>query len=187
MVLNVSFEVIFIKSFEGYDLEKLECVGKGMHGKVYRIDSLRCIKVFKKKTPWKNEIRTLKMGQNNKHFPVLFSWGKGYLIREFIDGVELDKYLINNPLDFSMSKKIIELYDAMIEAGFSRCDTALLHIFVTKYGELKLIDTARAMRESRRYPEMIIRDLNSLGCLETFFIHLSTIRLELYNEWVKKF
>lgn len=186
MILNACFEVIYIKSFGGYDLEKLEFVGRGMHGNVYRIDLIRCLKIFKKKTPWKNELRTLKMGQNDKHFPELFSWGEGYIIREFIDGIELDKYLLDNPLDFSMSKKVMELYDAMIKVGFSRCDTALLHIFVTKNRDLKLIDTARAMKGSRRYPEMIIRDFKRLGCLETFFHHLSVIRPELYDEWNKK-
>jgi RIO-like serine/threonine protein kinase len=85
-----------------------------------------------------------------------------------------------------MSKKVIELYEAMVSAGFSRCDTALLHIFVMNNGELKLIDTARAMRGSRKYPEMIIRDFKIIGCCDTFLNHLLLIRPELYKEWIKK-
>lgn len=178
--------MISIKKYDDYDLDKLQFIGKGMHGKVYKIDSVRCIKIFKKKRAWKNELKTLKMGQNNRHFPVLYSWGNMYIIREFIDGIELDKFLTDNLLDYSMSEKIIDLYEAMVDAGFSRCDTALLHIFVMKNGELKLIDTARAMMGLRKCPEMIIRDLKIIGCCDIFFNHLSMIRPELYKEWIKK-
>jgi hypothetical protein len=59
--MKVYSGVVIIKKYADYDLEKLQYVGKGMHGKVYRIDSIRCLKVFKRKETWKNELKTLKM------------------------------------------------------------------------------------------------------------------------------
>lgn len=99
-------------------MKNLECLGHGYQGTVYKIDSQKCIKIFKKNKVCMDKVNTLVMAQDNVHFPKLYSFGNKYIIREFIDGLELDKYLLTNPLTPSISKKIIELYEAMEFVGF---------------------------------------------------------------------
>jgi RIO-like serine/threonine protein kinase len=176
--------VIIIKLYGGYDIDKLECIGRGIHGKVYKIDSKRCIKIFKKVEFYEKELETLRMVQNDEHFPKLYEWGDRYIVREYIEGIELDKYLKDNLLTPIISIKLIDLYEAIVKAGFSRHDTMLFHIFITQDGTFKMIDTARVMKEKCTYPKLIIKGLKDLGCRDEFLDHVKLLRPELYVKWI---
>jgi predicted Ser/Thr protein kinase len=179
-------QVIFIKTNCGYELEKLKFIGEGIHGKVYLINPHLCIKIFKQNKFYQKELETLKMAQGNKHFPKIFSWGENYIVREYIDGIELDKYLKSNELSLEISSKIINLYDAFGEVGYLRQDAILFHILVTENCELKVIDTARVMKEKTKYPRLILDGLKKLGYNHIFLEHVRILRPDLYKIWSKK-
>jgi RIO-like serine/threonine protein kinase len=175
--------VVIIKLYGGYDIDKLECIGKGIHGRVYKLDSKRCIKIFKKMEFYEKELETLQMVQNDEHFPKLFEWGDKFIVREYINGIELDKYLKSNPITPIISLKIIDLYEAIVKAGFSRHDTMLFHVFITQDGAFRMIDTARVMRERYTYPKLIFKGLKDLGCKSEFLGHVKLLKPELYEKW----
>lgn len=175
--------MVIIKLYGGYDIDKLKCIGKGIHGRVYRVDSKSCIKIFKKMEFYEKELETLRMVQRDAHFPKLFDWGDKFIVREYIGGIELDKYLKRNPLTTDVSLKIIDLYDGIVKAGFSRHDTMLFHIFITQDVELKMIDTARVMKEAYSCPKLLLKGLNDLGCRDEFLKHVKLLRPELYEKW----
>jgi predicted Ser/Thr protein kinase len=177
--------VITIKRYGGYNVEDLEFLGKGTQGKVYRIDPFRCIKIFKSKEVCSSELKTLMMAQKDPHFPRLYGAGERYIVREYIDGIELDKYLKFKSLEIDMSKKIIRVYDAFRSVGFKRLDAALFHILVTKGGHLKVIDTAKAMKKNALHPKLILRALEDLGYRELFLKHVELLRPDLYISWKK--
>lgn len=177
--------MIKIKLYDGLNIKELKLLGSGTQGRVYRIDYQKCIKIFKKKSVFRAELETLTMGQIDKHFPTLYTYGKNYIIRECVDGIELDKYLQANSLTPSISNKIIELYDALKKIGFKRLDTTLFHIFINEYGELKLIDTAKAIKKKTIYPYKIMKGLEKLGHKKVFMDFVKTNRPDLYNIWVK--
>ena len=68
--------MIVIKRYDGININELQLLGFGTQGKVYKIDSQRCIKIFKKTRVCKDEIKTLTMAQIDSHFPKLYSFGK---------------------------------------------------------------------------------------------------------------
>lgn len=175
-----------IKKEHDYDLSKLQFIGKGMHGSVYRIDDHKCIKIFKKRETCQKEIETLAMAQGNSFFPKLFDFGENYIVREYIEGNELDKHLRSNPLTISLSEKIIKIYEALGEVGYKRQDTALLHIFINSREELRMIDTAKAMSVSTKYPKIILSDLKNLGLKNTFLDHVKELRPHLYKFFISK-
>ena len=175
--------MIFIKLYAGLNINELQFLGAGTQGKVYKIDSQRCIKLFKRKHVCNDEIETLVMAQKDSHFPRLYEFGEDYIIREYIDGVELDKYLSSHPLTENISNKIIELYEAMNLVGYSRLDAAPFHIFLTPLDEIKLIDTARAMKKKTIYPSLIIRGLQELGYKKQFLYFVKTNRPDYYGLW----
>lgn len=177
--------MIFIKKYGGYDISKLELLGRGTQGKVYRIDAEKCIKVFKSKSVCKGEADTLKMAQGDKHFAKLYDSGEYYIVREYIDGVELNKYLRNNSLSIDISAKVLDVYEALGRVGYARQDIALFHIFVTSEGEFKIIDTGRVMKKKSTYPKIMLTGLKTLGCREEFLIHVKMLRPELYKRWSK--
>lgn len=177
--------VVTIKNYEGFNLKELELLGKGTQGKVYRIDSTRCIKIFKSKSVCKDEYKTLMIAQGNAHFPKLYSAGKNYIIRECINGIELNKYLLNHPPTSYVFFTIIEIYETMKMIGYSRLDSAIFHIFVTPDGSLKLIDTSKALKKKAEYPELILSGLNEIGCKEEFLSYVKHTRPDLYMKWAK--
>jgi RIO-like serine/threonine protein kinase len=179
--------VIIIKLYAGFNLRELELLGYGTQGKVYKINSQWCIKIFKRKQICEDELKTLVMSQIDSHFPRLYSHGENYIIREYIDGIELDKYLLAHPLTTNISNKILLLYEAMANVGYSRLDSALFHIFVTPSDELKLIDTARAMKKKTLYPFLIIKGLEELGYKKDFLNFIKSRRPALYYKWQNQY
>lgn len=177
--------MIIIKLYSGLNIKNLKLLGEGTQGKVYRIDTERCIKIFKSKKVCKEEFETLKMAQGNIHFPRLYQAGTDYIIREYIDGIELDKYLINQKLTPQILNKLIELYESMRKLGFNRLDAAIFHILVTASKELKLIDTANVMKKKTQIPNLLISGLDNLGFKEDFFNLLKINRPDLYIQWIK--
>ena len=176
--------MVVIQNYGEYNKKNLKFIGKGIHGKVYKINEDKCIKIFKKNSYCKKELSTLQMSQNNKHFPKIFQWGENYIVREYIDGIELDKYLKNNPLTLELSEKLIELYEALEAVGFKRLDIVLFHIFINKDGNLRLIDTARVMKEKTTYPKLLMDGLKKLGYKIEFINHVKILRSELYERWI---
>lgn len=177
-------QAISIKLNIDININDLESIGKGTQGNVYRIDSQRCIKVFKRKKECKSEVKSLLMAQGNSHFPKLYEFGTNYIIREYINGIELNEYLLKEILTPLISKKLIELYDALVNVGYLRKDTAIFHILIIPSGELKLIDTAKAMKKKSTIPSLLISGLEDIGCKEDFFNFLKSNRPDLYVHWV---
>lgn len=178
--------MIKIKLYEGLNLKHLKFLGEGYQGKVYKINSSKCIKIFKRKELCFDEIETLVMCQNDSHFPKLYSFGEDYIIREYIDGIELDKYLSKNKITPYICENIISIYKAMNNVGFKRLDTALFHIFITPSNNFKVIDTARAMKKESIFPFIILKDLDSLGYKDIFLSYVKGHEIELYNKWKEK-
>lgn len=172
--------------YAGLNINELKFIGAGTQGKIYKIDSYRCIKIFKRNHICADEIETLSMAQDDSHFPKIYSFGKNYIIREFIDGFELDKYLSHHPLTENISNKILELYEAMHSVGYNRLDAAPFHIFLTPENEIKLIDTARVMKKKTIYPTLIIKCLENLGYKNQFLDYVKKSRPDIYNKWTQR-
>ena len=177
--------MIKIKLYAGLNIKELQLLGKGTQGKVYRIDPNRCIKIFKKNQICKEELETLSVAQIDSHFPKLYDYGENYIIRECINGMELNKYLSTHCLTTDISNKLLGLYDAMIKVGYTRLDSAIFHIFITPSGDLKLIDTAKALKKTAIYPQLIISGLSKLGYKRQFLDFVRGTRPALYFIWLQ--
>lgn len=172
-----------IKRYAGFNLKKLQLLGQGTQGKVYKIDSQRCIKIFRSKKVCRDELETLLIAQREIYFPRVYAAGEDYIIRECINGIELNKYLQQIPLTPDISQKIIELYEAMRNVGFTRLDSAIFHIFITPSMEIKLIDTAKALKKTSVCPRLILAGLNKLGYEDEFLSYVKLTKPELYMRW----
>lgn len=166
------------------NIKDLELIGKGTQGKVYRIDSEKCIKIFKNKRDCNNEIKALLMAQEDTHFPKLYEFGVNYIVREYINGIELNEYLLKENLTPEVSNKLVELYEAIVNVGYLRKDAAIFHILIMPSGELKLIDTAKAMKKKSTIPSLLISGLEDIGHKEEFFNYLKNNRPDLYAQWI---
>lgn len=69
--------------------------------------------------------------------------------------------------------------------GFTRLDCTLFHIFLVNSNELKLIDTAKAMKKKYYYPKIMIESLNKINCKHTFLDFVKNNYPEIYSYWNK--
>ncbi len=152
---------------------------------MYKIDSEKCIKIFKKKSSCSDELHSLLISQSYSCFPKLYSYGDKYIVREYVHGTPLDEFLLHNPLTDSICRKIMELYLKMKYVGFERLDSALFHIFVSYYGEFKLIDTAKAMKKKYTCPRIILSGLSDLNYKNEFLDFVKKEYPYIYEMWIK--
>lgn len=174
-----------IKTYTETDLKSLELLGSGTQGSVYKIDERKCIKVFKKSKNCRAELHSLLISQIDSHFPKLYSYGDDYIVREYISGITVEDYLLERPINETICRKIIEIYLAMKYVGFKRIDSALFHMYLLDSGEIKLIDTAKAMKKNYIYPHIIINSLSKLNCKDYFLEFVRESYPHLFNIWQK--
>ena len=174
-----------IKLYDTLDTKSLDLLGKGTQGSVYKIDTTKCIKVFKKSKSCKDELHSMLISQIDSHFPKLYSYGDLYIVREYISGISLDEYLLLNPLTEDICHKIMEIYLAMKYVGFKRLDSALFHIFLCDSDKVKIIDTAKAMKKDYFYPHIIIKSLSDLNYKDYFLSFVKDKYPHIYYIWKK--
>lgn len=88
-------------------------------------------------------------------------------------------------MTLNICHKIIEIYTAMKYVGFSRLDSALFHIFLLDNNNVKLIDTAKAMKKRYTYPTIILENLNKLNCKTKFLTLVKDNYPDIYLDWKK--
>jgi hypothetical protein len=71
----------------------------------------------------------------------------------------------------------------MRRLGFTRIDSSLRHIIITKDEKLKVIDLVYAYVRVDKKPIKIFTELTKIGLVKQFMRHVKTIDQELYNEW----
>jgi RIO-like serine/threonine protein kinase len=171
---------------ESLDPGKLVFVGAGKEGRVYLLDGKGCIKYYNHGKYQHREWAALNRGQNDELFPRLYGWGDGYIIREYIKGVSLDKYLAVNPMTEELAKKLLRMHETLIRLGYRRADLRLTHIIINPDGQLRVIDPTNMMKIDRVFPRKLLHGLEKLGQLAGFLAFVRRLRPEIYREWERK-
>jgi predicted Ser/Thr protein kinase len=163
---------------------ELKLIGKGAHGAVYKLAGDKCVKLYADKHNAEKEAGSYRIGQSSEIVPRLYEVGENYIIMEFIEGISLWKYIsIKNEISYDITKKILHLLKEMRRLGFTRIDSSLRHIIITKDEKLKVIDLVYAYVRVDKKPIKIFTELSKLGLAKQFMSHVKTIDQELYNEW----
>jgi predicted Ser/Thr protein kinase len=165
------------------NVKGLELVGKGHHGKVYRLDNNRCIKIYKKKAFLKMEYEVLKHSERFPYFPKVYECKENYMIREYIEGPNLWDYIKQHGLSMNMTLKLLELIDSFIELQYSKQDCHLHHIIVTGKEQLRMIDPTTNMSRKSSYPRTLLSQLHQLGWQDQFFKYTKEFRPDYYDKW----
>ena len=81
----------------GLKIKKQKLIGQGIHGQVYSLNKTTCIKIYKKQKYLSQELANLLKVEGKPWFTKVFKWGNKYMIREYVNGIQLDKYLKKHP------------------------------------------------------------------------------------------
>jgi RIO-like serine/threonine protein kinase len=168
------------------DVKGLDVIGEGRHGKVYRLDEKRCLKVYKKKVYMEMEYKVLKHSERFPYFPRVYECKDNYMIREYFDGPNLRQYIQNNGFSETLAIKLLEVIDSFVELEYSRLDCRLPHIIVIKGECLKIIDPTRNMSKTVNYPCRLLAELDGLGIKNSFLEYTKAFRPDYYAKWKKE-
>lgn len=168
------------------DVSRLELVGEGTHGKVYRLDEKRCIKVCTLESDMQREYRVLKHAEGFPQFPRVYECKGNYMIREFVDGQNIADFIEENGLDADLAKQLIDLVDVFSKLGFTRLDCRLSQLFVTKDKQLKIIDTTAHMESIADYPYKMLQGIRKLGYTIQFLNYVKELRPDYYQAWISR-
>ncbi|MBT2617100.1 MULTISPECIES: kinase [unclassified Bacillus (in: firmicutes)] len=159
-------------------------IGNGAQGAVFKITSIKCVKICAKPEYAAIEGNVLKMAQESPTIPRLYEVGHNYIIMEYLEGPTLFQYLESGGiLSENLMGQILFVLNEMKRLKFTRMDADLRHIIVTKEEELKVIDHYSSYTRIRNKPELIFKGLKKLGLLPLFLEKLKEMDPESYMEW----
>lgn len=165
------------------DLEKCTFLGQGRNGQVYLLPTNKALKIFFKEKNCRHEYEILQSVNGNKHFPKVYAYKDNCIIREYVGGILIKKYIENHGLNRELIISIINLIEDFKKLGFTRLDIRCEHIFVQEDQSIKIIDPRCTYTKVIPYPYSTLSCLNRLGVLETFFNALEEINHELFQNW----
>jgi len=170
---------------EKINLKQLTYVGKGAHGKVYRLDKNRCIKICKNTKDMQMEYRVLKRAERYPQFPKVYQCKGKYMIREYVDGQNIVDYIKKNGFSNNLARELTELIKVFIKLKFTRIDIRMSEVFVTRDNKIKIIDTTRYLDKKASYPIKMLTVLEELGYKKRYIDFLKKYYPEFYRAWNK--
>ncbi|HYE82847.1 MAG TPA: protein kinase [Clostridia bacterium] len=172
----------YIKKF---DVNLLDCkfLGKGHNGVVYLLPEGKVIKICYKAQNCKKEYDILRKIRNNRYFPRVYCMMGNYMIRDYVDGIPLKKYIKKNGLDRELALKLTELLEEFRRLGFKKQDVRCKDIMVQSDGNLMVIDPKKFYSKKRNFPRHLSKGLYKLRVLDAFMEIVRTEKPKLYKQW----
>ena len=167
-------------------IKNSEYLGKGNNGVVYRIDEHKIIKIFNDEKVCKKEYEVLVRSKKCHSFPKVYGYGRFYIIRDFVDGVRLDKYLRHNDLNFELTKSIVKLMKDFKKMHYRKIDIRCKDLYVQKDFSIKVIDPKNNFDRDVRYPRHLMKGMHKRNKLGQFLFYVNAIDTHLYEHWSEK-
>jgi serine/threonine protein kinase len=176
------------KSGKYSDIDLFQCklLGKGHNGIVYRLPDGKVIKICFVMKDFYGEANILKKVRGSKYFPKLYEVGGNYMIRDYVDGMPLNKYIRKNGLSRKLVIDILELLKEFERLKFLKLDIRCKDVFVEPDGRLMVIDPQKFYTKKRDFPQHLSKGLYKLGVLDDFLLILKQVDPELYRKWIHK-
>lgn len=173
-------------NYPDINLFKCKFLGKGHNGTVYLLPDKKVIKVCFVMKDFYGEAYILKKVRGNKYFPKLYEVGGNYMIRDYVDGVPLKKYIQKNGMSTKLVLDIIAMLKEFEKLRFTKIDIRCKDIFIEPSGRLKVIDPQNFYSKERSFPRHLAKGLYKLGRLDFFLETLKKKEPKLYKKWYCK-
>jgi serine/threonine protein kinase len=172
--------------YSNIDLFQCKFLGKGHNGIVYRLPDGKVIKICYVMKDFYSEAHILKKVGGSKYFPRLYEVGGNYMIRDYVDGMPLNKYIKKNGLSRKLVRDILDLLKEFERLKFIKFDIRCKDVYVEPGGKLKVIDPQKFYTKKRDFPQHLSKGLFKLGVLDDFLIILKQEDPRLYRKWIHK-
>ncbi|KXA11196.1 hypothetical protein [Clostridium perfringens] len=187
MSKNFDYSLKDISSNLEKSLKEAELLGEGHNGVVFLLKNNRAIKIFRRMSVWKDESSILKRVRKSRFFPRIYEAKQGYIIREYVDGVRLDKYLRRGNLDEELCKELYLMILEFERLGFKRIDIRCKDIYIQDDYTLKIIDPKNNYRKRVSFPRHLFKGLFKRDELNRFLNYVAEIDEKRAHIWREKF
>lgn len=164
-------------------LKSGQFLGKGHNGIVYSLPKNRIIKIFKDPKVCKKEYNILKKVNKSKFFPKVYDYGTYYIVREYVAGYRLDKYIKKNGMSKDISLSLISLLKEFKKLKFKKLDIRCKDLYLQENLSIKVIDPKNNYSKKVVYPRHLMKGLNKLGVLEEFLEVVKDTDPKNYKLW----
>lgn len=168
-------------------LRKSSFLGEGHNGVVFLLEENKVIKIFRRVNVWKDESSILKRVGKSRFFPKMYECKEGYIVREYVEGVRLDKYLRRDSLDESLCKELYLMILDFEKLGFKRIDIRCKDIYIQNDYTLKIIDPKNNYKKRVSYPRHLFKGLYKRNELNRFLDYLFKVDKKRAVVWKNKF
>jgi RIO-like serine/threonine protein kinase len=148
--------------------------------------NIKFIKIFNDEKVCKKEYEVLVRSKKCHSFPKVYGYGRFYIIRDFVDGVRLDKYLRHNDLNFELTKSIVKLMKDFKKMHYRKIDIRCKDLYVQKRFSIKVIDPKNNFDRDVRYPRHLMKGMHKRNKLGQFLFYVNAIDTHLYEHWSEK-
>ena len=186
MKKNHCYSASFDLKTEGL-FREAEFLGQGNNGIVYKVPENKVIKLFYEEKVWYDEAYILTRTKRSAFFPKLYEKGRFYIVREMVEGIQLDKYIKKNGLNFELTKNIYEMLEEFKRLKYKKIDSRCKDIYVSNDLKIKLIDPKKYYRRNIEFPRHLMKGFLKLEVLNDFYIYMKQINEEKTREWIKLF
>jgi predicted Ser/Thr protein kinase len=183
MSKKVKIDEAYLNNF-GINLDNCTLLGEGHHGKVYLIADDRVIKVCRDSKSCIYESFIFSRVRGSKHFPKVYDFDEHYIVRDYVGGQTLAKYIKANGINKGLVLKIIELLEEFDALEFTKLDIRCKDVMIQDNGLLMVIDPKSCYTRKVGYPRHLMKGLKKLGALEAFTDVLKEVRPDLYEKWI---
>jgi len=158
-------------------------LGKGNNGVVYRIDNHKIIKIFNDSKVCRKEYEVLSKSHKCQSFPRVYGHGKYYIIRDYVDGIRLDKYLRKNDFNLEITENIVKLMKDFKKMHYKKIDIRCKDLYVQNDYTIKVIDPKNNYDRNVPYPRHLMKGMHKRNRLESFLFYVKQIDHKLYDYW----
>ncbi len=183
---NFDYSLDMPKSLEK-ELRNAKYIGQGHNGIIFMLSNKKIVKFFRKIKAWEDESYILMRVYKSKFFPKLYEVGPKYIIREYVDGVRLDKYLATNSINDRICKELYDMLKEFEKLNFTRLDIRCKDLFLQKDYSIKIIDPKNNYKKIVTYPRHLMKGLEKREVLDYFLNYVEKRSLRDYIYWKFKF
>ena len=179
---------LYERYIKGFNVNLLDCkpLGDGHNGIVYLLPEGKVIKICYDARSCRKEYDILKRINKNKYFPRTYGMMGNYMIRDYVDGIVLKKYIKRHGFSRELAIKLIELLEEFRRLGFKKIDIRCKDIMVRPDGNLMVIDPKKFYTKKRDFPRHLSKGLYKLGVLDSFMDILEEEKPKLFKRWHEK-
>ncbi|WP_051624320.1 hypothetical protein [Clostridium akagii] len=170
------------KKFYIIKLDECKYIGKNDDSSTYLMKDNTVVKIYQDPYKCKRDYTLLTTTDLIHVVPKTYNFCGHYIIREYVKGSSLKKYVMKNGLNNFIALKLIKFLEKIYNYNIRNLNVNSGYIFITSTNDFILIDAEYSDCSENNF-EKLFMDFNDLTILNKFQTATKKYNNNLYNKW----